>query len=74
MKKEGKKKKKKKKKKNSAKTYRTSDFIGCPNKEIAITHLCNAIELHTIYHLVAKSKVQEKCVETKLLNEIVLKL
>ena len=23
---------KKKKKKNSAKTYRTSDFIGCPNK------------------------------------------
>ena len=30
------------------------------NKEIAITHLFNAIELHNIYHLVAKSKVQEE--------------
>ena len=26
----------KKEKKNSAKTYRTSDFIGCPNKMLVI--------------------------------------
>ena len=30
------------------------------NEEIAITHLWQAIEPHTIYHLIAKNKVAEQ--------------
>ena len=30
------------------------------NEEIAITHLCQAIEPQTMYHLIAKNKVAEQ--------------
>ena len=38
------------------------------NKEIAITHLCHAIEPHTICHLIVKDKVAEQHILGKYSN------
>ena len=55
-----------------------SDFYLChyfaTNKKIAITHLWHAIEVQTMYHLIAKEKVAEQYIVGKYLTAIVLEL
>ena len=43
-------------------------LLFCTNKKIAITHLWNAMEPQTMYHLIAKDKVAEQHILEKYSN------
>ena len=44
------------------------------NEKIAITHLLYAMELQTMYHLIAKDKIAEQHILGNILTAIVLEL